>query len=164
MHNVYKKLPVVVNGWCFLQKKATFSFQMSYCCIMRSMNFWLMIWQQILMQIVTYHSAAIMLSSWDAHNWFLSLIFCEGYYKAAALTTDKLLQEHQEVNVSKLCLFYPLMTGVPNGYQVLISTVILGGKLWETCLPLGSYAWLRIERSRFKPWSMALHCVLGRDT
>ena len=26
--------------------------------------------------------------------------FIIGYYKAAALTTDKMLQEHQEVNVS----------------------------------------------------------------
>ena len=66
-----------------------------------------------------------MLSSWGDHN-LISLFFCEGYYKAAALTTDKLLQEHQEVNVSKLCLFYPLMTGVPNGYKVLISTALVG--------------------------------------
>ena len=58
----------------------------------------------------------------------ISLIFCEGYYKAAALTTDKLLQEHQEVHVSKLvfCLFYSLMPGVPNGYQPLISTALVG--------------------------------------
>ena len=103
--------------------------------------------------------------------WFLSLIFCEGYYKAAALTTDKLLQEHQEVNVSKLCLFYPLMTGVPNGYQVPISTVILGGKLWEARM-LDSR--LRGPGSSLGQWhcavflgetlSMALRCVLGRDT
>lgn len=66
-----------------------------------------------------------MLSSWGDHN-LISLMFCEGYYKAAALTTDKLLQEHQEVNVSKLCLFYPLMTGVPIGYKVLISAALVG--------------------------------------
>ena len=29
-----------------------------------------------------------------------AISFIIGYYKAAALTTDKMLQEHQEVNVS----------------------------------------------------------------
>ena len=29
-----------------------------------------------------------------------AILFIIGYYKAAALTTDKMLQEHQEVNVS----------------------------------------------------------------
>jgi len=54
-----------------------------------------------------------------------SLIFCSGYYKAAALTTDKLLQEHQEVNVSKV-VFYTLMTGAPNGDQPLIGMALVG--------------------------------------
>lgn len=102
-------------------------FQKTYYCIMISIL--TMIWQQIVRQIVTYNNCSAQLQCYPHgmiiiwFHWF----FCEGYYKAAALTTDKLLQEHQEVNVSKLCLFYLLMTGVPiNGYKVLISTALVG--------------------------------------
>ena len=119
MHNVYNKLPLLVNKCCFLPKK--------YRLLFISKNLLLYVMTSVLTNDMTANYKAIMLSSGNGHN-LISLIFCEGYYKAAALTTDKLLQEHQEVHVSKLvsCLFYSLIPGVPNGYQPLISTDLVG--------------------------------------
>ena len=99
-----------------------------------------------------------MLSSWNDHN-LISLVFCSGYYKAAALTTDKLLQEHQEVNVSSVCLHHPLMAGIPNGYQPLIGTPLV-----RNCWRRGGLIVSGTKRSGFEPWPGTLCGVLGQDT
>jgi len=119
--------------------------------------FWPITWQEILWQILTNRNCWkwLMLFSWGNHN-LISLIVYSGYYKAAAMTTDKLLQEHQEINVSKpvVCLLYPLMAGIPFGYWPLIGIILVGnfgnqGGLFTLTVPLSTQL------------SFPVNCILG---